>query len=226
MCTLNQAFSYKPDVQAVAATRDGYFPLPDVHRLLRFRAHVDEAQDVVKRSIRKGGSPRFQLSTGENSLLTSSADEDPQKAFPADRCTSKLQRIPVTNGETKFLEDRVLCREAEYFYQVPIHIGELCQGDGVQCPMCAKKTVVCAEVHNNSVRRSEIRHGAASPPAGGTNTGSSTSPPSARARATSVWRARENTRCGGHHARTKHFSPHSLTPRPDRLRGPRAQAEF
>ena len=131
MLCLNQAFSYKPDVQAVAATRDGYFPLPDVHRLLRFRAHVDEAQDVVKRSIRRGGSPRFQLSTGENSLLTSSADEDPQKAFPADRCTSKLQRVPVTNGETKFLEDRVLCREAEYFYQVPIHIGELCQGDGV-----------------------------------------------------------------------------------------------
>ena len=64
-------------------------------------------------------------------MLTSSADEDPQKAFPADRCTSKLQRVPVTNGETKFLEDRVLCREAEYFYQVPIHIGELCQGDGV-----------------------------------------------------------------------------------------------
>ena len=78
MCALNQAFSYKPDVQAVAATRDGYFPLPDVHRLLRFRAHVDEAQDVVKRSIRRGGSPRFQLSTGENSLLTRSADEDPQ----------------------------------------------------------------------------------------------------------------------------------------------------
>ena len=74
MCTLNQAFSYKPDVQAVAATRDGYFPLPDVHRLLRFRAHVDEAQDVVKRSIRRGGSPRFQLSTGENGLLTRSAE--------------------------------------------------------------------------------------------------------------------------------------------------------
>ena len=29
-------------------------------------------------------------------------------------------RVPVANGETKFLGDRVPCREAEYFYQVPI----------------------------------------------------------------------------------------------------------
>ena len=78
MCALNQALSYKPNVQAAAAARDGYLPLPDVLRLLRFRAHVDEAQDVVERSVRRDGSPRFQLPTGEDGLLTRSAVEDPQ----------------------------------------------------------------------------------------------------------------------------------------------------
>ena len=44
---------------------------------------------------------------------------------------TNCSRVPVAKAETKFLGDRVPCREAEYFYQVPIHIGELCQGDGV-----------------------------------------------------------------------------------------------
>ena len=68
MCALYQALSYKPNVQAAAAARDGYLPLPDVLRLLRFRAHIDEGQDVVERNIQRDGSPRLQLSTG-NSLI-------------------------------------------------------------------------------------------------------------------------------------------------------------
>ena len=60
--------SYKPNLQAAAAAHDGYLPLPDVLRLLRFRAHIDEGQDVVERSIQRDGSPRLQLSIG-NSLI-------------------------------------------------------------------------------------------------------------------------------------------------------------
>ena len=74
MCALNQALSYKPNVRAAAAARDGYLPLPDVLRLLRFRAHIDEGQDVVERNIQRDGTPRLQLSTGDSLIWTKRLD--------------------------------------------------------------------------------------------------------------------------------------------------------
>ena len=51
-----------------AAAQDGYFLIPDVPRLLRLRAHVDEGQDVVERNIQRDGSPRLQISTRDSLL--------------------------------------------------------------------------------------------------------------------------------------------------------------